>query len=94
MKTDKPVKTFRVFVTRHYIAVERFDIKETTVRRARTKAKKAAYKVRPNPRAEATDNGWIPDDGIEIPRVGSYGEGGRYTDKTLVEVVPGVFHSP
>jgi hypothetical protein len=63
-------KTFRVFVARHYIAVEHFDILATSAKAAEKIAVKAAYKVSPDPRKEAVDNTWIADEAVNIPRLG------------------------
>ena len=64
------MKTYRVFVTRHYIAVDFYDIEAETPRKAKAVARNAAYKLRPNPRMEATDNTWLPDEPVEIKRLG------------------------
>lgn len=63
---------YRVFVTRHFIDVCHFDIEAPTVKKAVGAAKKAAYVLRGAElsAAVATDNGWIPDDGIEIDEIG------------------------
>jgi len=63
-------KTYRVFVTRHFIKATFYDIEADSIRKARTIAKKAAYALEKNVRESATDNGWIPDEGIEIASIG------------------------
>ena len=65
---------YRVFLRRHYIAVEFFDIECETARQAASLATRAARQVRPDPRLEATDNGWIPNDPITIKRIGQHGQ--------------------
>ena len=64
-------KAFRVFVTRHYIAVEWYDIKAPTPARARRMAERTARGLVPDARAVATDNHWHADDPTDIPFVGS-----------------------
>ena len=59
--------TYRVFLDRHYIDVIWFDIESDTPKHAEADALKAAKKIIPNSRARATDNGWIPDNAVEIP---------------------------
>ena len=86
------MKTFRVFVERHYIAVERFDIVAKTARAAKSKAVNAANRIRPDARKQATDSGWIADEPTEIPAIGSYGENGINRDKSGIEIKVGVFH--
>lgn len=84
--------TYRVFVTRHYIAVRWYDVEADTPRKARNAARKAARTLSPDPRAEATDNGWIADDPVAIEYVGSFGaEAGEMHD--MNEVLPGVFEA-
>jgi hypothetical protein len=63
--------TFRVFVTRHYIAVDFFDIESTNKKQAERDAEKAINALRPDTRAEATDNHWHSDEGVEIDHLGS-----------------------
>lgn len=65
------MKTYRVFVTRHYIDCQFFDVEALTPAKAERIAKSAAYKLRADSRAEAVDNGWIPDSVTELPRIGS-----------------------
>ena len=62
---------FRFFVSRNFISVRWFDIESDSLKHARSIARKAARKVYPDTRAEATDNGWIPDEGHEVERIGS-----------------------
>jgi hypothetical protein len=69
------MKTYRVFVTRHYIAVEWFDIKAKSPAKAKRLAKAAAYKVAYDARQDATDNGWIPDEPVVVKRPGAYAGG-------------------
>ena len=64
---------YRVFVTRYYTAVNFFDIECETARQAASLATRAARQLRPDPRLEATDNGWIPDEPITIKRIGQHG---------------------
>jgi hypothetical protein len=88
MAEPKEAKPYRVFVTRHYIAVEFFDVMATTPRRAKTMAKKAAQKLRPDPRLSATDNHWQADAPTPLENgLGSYAGG----VSPLREVAPGVF---
>ncbi len=82
-----PESTYRVFLTRHYIAVEWYDVKATTAARARGKAKRAANKLLPDARAEASDNGWIADKGVILTELGSF-SGGTHP---MREVDKGVF---
>lgn len=86
------MKTYRVFLARDYRAVIYFDVQAPTAAQARTKAKRAAYKVEPDPRMTATDNGWLPDhDGTEIPGVGSDYAHPRGNRRGMIEVARGVF---
>jgi hypothetical protein len=80
-------KVFRVFVTRHFIAVEWFDVRAATPAKARRKAEKAAKRL-PDPRATATDNGWHADPPVEVVAPGSYKGGKRHA---MREVDDGVF---
>lgn len=59
-------KTYRVFLARHYIAVDWYDIEATSPKVARKAAKKAARKHMSDARREAVDNGWIPEEPVEI----------------------------
>ena len=65
------MKTYRVFVTRHYIDVCFFDVESDSLLNVKTAARKAAYKLRADSRTEATDNGWIPDQPVSIERLGN-----------------------
>lgn len=62
------MKKYRVFTSRHYIAVEFFDIEADTQRKAKNLAIKTAYKLYPSPKT--TDNGWLADEPVEIPSLG------------------------
>lgn len=65
------MKTFRVFVTRHYISCEHFDIEAETKSKACSAAKKVAQQLYPNPRSYATDNEWQASEGAtEIQHIG------------------------
>jgi hypothetical protein len=64
------METYRVFVDRYYIAVTYFDVKAKNSRCAKNAARKAAYHIKPNPIEEATDNGWIPEEPVFIPKLG------------------------
>jgi hypothetical protein len=64
-------KIYRCFLDRHYIAVVFFDIESDTATHARRDAIKAANSVFPDVRAIAVDNGWIPDEPLEIANLGS-----------------------
>lgn len=70
---------YRVFVTRHYIAVRWFDLEAATERKARNLAERTARRLFPDVRAEACDNGWIADDPVLIDRIGQYGENLEHT---------------
>lgn len=61
---------YRVFIERNYIAVEFFDIKAKNKPSARRIAEKAGYKIYPDVRQEATDNGWISTEPVNIPKLG------------------------
>lgn len=87
MKKPIKTKTYRVFVTRHYIAVDWMDVVATSPGRARSRAEAVARKIRPDARAEATDNGWIGDEPVEVPRPGARNKG---THK-MTEIRKGVF---
>ncbi len=67
-------KTYRVFVSRHYIDVCFFDVKAETSNKAQKVAEKAAYKLRADSRAVATDNRWHSEEPTPIPRLGSRGK--------------------
>ncbi len=66
--------TYRVFVTRTYIAVRYYDVEAGSERDAEKIAVAAAKKLVPDARAEATDNGWMPENpagcAVEIPNLG------------------------
>jgi len=66
------MNTFRVFLTRHFVDVCYFDVEAPTQRKAVNAAIKAAYMLRngEQSRRKATDNGWIPDNGIVIEQIG------------------------
>lgn len=65
-----PKKTYRVFVTRHYISVEFFDVEADSPARAERAAEAAARHLYPDMRAVANDNGWHADQAGEIPNLG------------------------
>lgn len=89
-KLDRTPRARRVFLTRHYISVTWFDVMASTDAEARRKATKAAYKLKPDPRAQATDNGWIPD----APVILEAGIGSSVAGiSEVVEILPGVFHN-
>jgi hypothetical protein len=84
------VKSFRVFVTRHYIAVDWFDVKAESPRKAASKARKYVRRARPDVRAEATDNHWQTDEPVELKKgIGSWDSGIH----KMSEVATGVFHT-
>lgn len=91
-RESKGKKKFRrVFVERHYIAVEWYDILSVSDKDARTKAVNAANKIVPDPRQAANDNGWIADPHvIPIDRPGQFGIDGKDTHD-VVELLPNVF---
>lgn len=62
--------TYRVFVDRHYVAVEFYDIEAPTAEMAEKAAKKAVNKLIPDARAMAVDNRWSVDSAVEIPNLG------------------------
>jgi hypothetical protein len=64
------METYRVFVTRYYIAVEYFDILAKTERKAEKTAIAAAKALSPDPRLTAIDNGWIADSAVDIKFLG------------------------
>lgn len=81
---------YRVFVTRHYIAVDYFEIEADSPKAAEKAAVKAAYAITPDARAIATDNGWIANDACELEHgMGSGGVHGEYVeDLSLVLETP------
>lgn len=83
-----PIKTFRVLVTRHYIATDWYDVQASTPAKAKRAAEATVRKLRRDARAAAVDNGWIGSDPIEVPRPGHYSNDLRYKVR---EVAPGVF---
>ena len=64
------MKTYRVFTTRHYIAVEFFDIEAENEKKAKRLAQQAARKLYPDAREHAVDNHWYSDESTEIPALG------------------------
>ena len=64
------MKTYRVFLNRHYIAIEFYDIKAKDKNTAKRIAEKGARKLLPNVRNIATDNGWIADEPVKIKYLG------------------------
>lgn len=90
-KKAKPEdKVFRVFLTRHYIASQWVDVKAGTALKAQNKARNAMYQHQPDARSVAVDNGWIPEEPVEVTRPGSYGKG---TDSVypMTEILEGVY---
>lgn len=69
------MKTYRVFVTRHYIAVDWIDLKADSPAKAKRKAEKLIAKERPDARAEATDNHWHADEPVEVDHPGAFNSG-------------------
>ena len=65
------MNTYRVFVTRHFIAVQFYDVEAENEKDARKVARKAAETLEPDVRDEAADNGWRADDPTEISHIGS-----------------------
>ena len=61
---------YRVHVVRHYIDVCFFDVETDKPGKAKTLAREAANKLRPDSRAVATDNGWIPEEPVTLGRLG------------------------
>ena len=80
-------KTFRTFVTRHYIAVQWYDVRAVSAPEARRKAERAAHALLPDARADATDNGWHGDDPIIVKRIGQRATGRH----AMRRVAPGVY---
>ena len=62
--------TYRVFASRHYIAVRFFDIEAESEKAARSLAERAANKICPDARAEATDNTWLAGEAEPIVELG------------------------
>jgi len=89
-------KIYRVFVTRHFIAVKWYDVVATSPKKAGRLGEKAAkeYSKGADVRSEATDNHWHSDEPMEIGCLGYGGENGEYTEE-LKEVinVPGAWES-
>lgn len=83
------MKTYRVFVTRHYVAVDHFDIEADKPSIAKQRAEAAARQRTPDARTQATDNGWIGDNPVEIERPGYWAHGTH----EMIEIRPGVFHT-
>jgi hypothetical protein len=86
MKKDTKEHIYRVFVERHYIAVEWFDVRTSTYGKAMRKATAAANKL-PDPRLTATDNGWISEMPVQVPTIGSHSAGVH----DMVRVADGVY---
>jgi hypothetical protein len=61
---------YRVYVTRHYIAVKFYDIEAESEEKAGSLARKTVRKQLPDVRQTATDNLWQLDSVTEIPHVG------------------------
>ena len=81
------MKTYRVFTTRHYIAVDWYDVRAVNAGIARRNAVNAVKRLRPDARAEATDNGWHGDDPVTVPRIGYHAFGTHRMKK----IAPGVY---
>jgi len=64
------MKTYRVFLTRHYVAVEYYDVEASTPAKAKRAAETAVRNLMKDMRAQATDNGWHGDKPTEIPSLG------------------------
>ena len=88
--SPKVETTYRVFVTRHYIAVRYFDVTTTSARRAEDIAKRYARRAYRDVRTEATDNGWQVDLNEPVD-VGTPGGRGGLTPFAVVKVAPNVF---
>ena len=69
------MKNYRVFVTRHYIAVRFFDVRATSPKKAKTLARSAAYTICADARNEASDNTWLADEPQQISRLGKSSTG-------------------
>lgn len=80
----KEQKHFRCFVSRHYIAVEYYDVTATTAKKARKLAEKVAQIQQPDPRLTATDNRWHSDEPVELERIGYGGANGEHTAKVAM----------
>jgi len=63
-------KTYRVFLSRHYISVEFFDVEADSQAKAERAAEVAARHLYPEMRAVAADNGWHADKATEILHLG------------------------
>jgi len=62
---------YRVFLSRHYISVEFFDVEADSQAKADRAAEVAARHLYPDMRAVAVDNGWHAEDrATEIPHLG------------------------
>ncbi len=81
---------YRVFVTRHYIAVDWFDLQAESPAKARRIAERQARRQKPDVRAEATDNGWHADEPVTVRHAGQFGSSGKGRHK-MKEIAPGVF---
>lgn len=89
MQKMKTEKNYRVFVNRHYIAVEWFDIKAKSTIQAIRKAESTARKLYKDVREIAVDNDWQAEEPVEIDEIGSHAHGIYQMD----EVSKNVFHT-
>jgi hypothetical protein len=82
----KEPKHYRVFLSRHYIAVQFYDVLAVDEKQARKLATQAANVERPHARQDAVDNGWIADDPVSIPRIGDTAAGVKPVAKVTINV--------
>lgn len=88
---SKGDKTYRVFLSRHYIATRFYDVRAPSARAAEGKAKRFATRKHKDVRAEATDNGWHPqrEGALQIERLG--GRGPDFPPNKVRRVAPGIY---
>jgi hypothetical protein len=68
--------TYRVFLTRHYIAVQWADVNANSPDAAKRLAERVVYRLQPDPRQTATDNGWHVDgDVVAVEQPGVFSGG-------------------
>ena len=70
-------KTYRVFVTRHYIAVGWVDIKAVSPKGVKRKAEELFRKLKPDARAETADSGWVSGAPVVVEGPGAFQGGTR-----------------